>query len=165
MDHLFALLTAFFTAFPEAPSGSPADMAVEGITFFETWISRIGALVAFAGAVKLCLSLKNDDGREQLTAILTMVSGFMISAAVGGLGVFQIPNTYTEAAATTEFRSILSFVSRWIRRVGAAGFLFGAIMTAMAIKENNPAPKANGVQVMAIGGMIWAISSIINTII
>lgn len=161
MQHLLALLTAL----PEAPAGTPAEMAETGITFFSTWLQRIGAIVAFVGAIKLCLSLKSEEGREQMAAILTMVSGFMIAAAVAGLNVFNIPDTYTEAAATTEFRSILTFVGRWIRRVGAAGMLFGAISAMIAIKDQNPASKANGVKLMAVGGMVWAISAMIHTIV
>lgn len=158
-------LLAFFDALPTAPAGSPADMARDGITFFTTWIQRVGGIVSFAGAIKLALSLKNEEGREQMTAILTMISGFMITAAVGGLDVFQIPDSYTEAAATTEFQAILTFIGRWIRRVGAAGMLFGGIMTALAQKDNNPAPKVNGVKYMAVGGMVWAISAIIDTFV
>ncbi|MBR3417903.1 MAG: hypothetical protein IKG82_04345 [Oscillospiraceae bacterium] len=161
MQHLLAI----FTAFPDAPAGSPADMAETGIAFFTTWIQRVGGIVSFIGAVKLALSLKNDEGREQLTAILTMISGFMITAAVGGLDIFLIPDTYTEAAATTEFRAILTFIGRWIRRAGAAGLLFGGIMTALAMKDNNPAPKVNGVKYMAVGGMVCAIATIINTFV
>ena len=160
-----SLLLALFNAFPDAPAGSPADMAVDGITFFSTWIRRIGALVAFSGAVKLCLSLKNDEGREQMAAILTMVSGFMISAAVNGLNLFQIPAVYTQAAADNEFRAILTFIGRWIRRVGAAGMFFGAVMSGLAIKDQNPASKANGIKLMAVGGMVWAVSVLVNTIV
>lgn len=158
-------LLAFFNAIPTPPTGTPAEMAQDGITFFTTWIQRIGGIVSFVGAIKLALSLKNDEGREQLTAVLTMISGFMITAAVRGLNVFNIPNVYTEATATTEFQSILTFIGRWIRRAGAAGMLFGAIMTALSIKDQNPATKANGVKYMAVGGMIWAIATIINTFV
>lgn len=158
-------LLAFFTALPTPPAGTPAEMAEEGITFFTTWIQRIGGIVAFVGAIKLALSLKNDEGREQMTAILTMISGFMITAAVRGLNVFQIPAVYSDAAATTEFQAILTFIGRWMRRAGAAAILFGAIQTALAMKDNNPAPKVNGVKFMAVGGMVCAISVIINTFV
>ena len=158
-------LLALFSALPTPPSGSPADMARDGITFFTTWIQRIGGIVSFVGTIKLALSLKNDDGREQMTAVLTMISGFMITAAVSGLNVFQIPNVYTEAAATTEFQAILMFIGRWIRRAGAAGILLGSIMTVTSMKDNNPAPKVNGVKYMVVGGMVWAISTIIDTFV
>lgn len=100
-----------------------------------------------------------------MTAILTMISGFMITAAVRGLNVFQIPAVYSDAAATTEFQAILTFIGRWMRRAGAAAILFGAIQTALAMKDNNPAPKVNGVKFMAVGGMVCAISVIINTFV
>ena len=73
---------------PTPPGGTPADIAQNGLTFFSVWIARIGGLVAFIGAVKFALSIKNDDAKEQLQSVLVMVSGFMIVAAIRNLGIF-----------------------------------------------------------------------------
>lgn len=149
MGHLLSILSAF----PTPPAGTPADMAAHGISFFSTWISRIGGLIAFVGAVKFGLSIKSEDGKEQLTGLLTMVSGFMIAAAVNSMHLFNLPASYSTAAATTEFQSILTFIGRWIRRVGAAGLLIGSVMFGLGIKDKNPANKVSGLKVFAIGAI------------
>ena len=101
---------------PDASIASPSD-AVENLLMhidFARWISCVGGLVAFIGAIKFALSIKSEDAREQLQAALIMVSGFMIQAAIGNLGVFDLPDVYTDAAATQEFRSILDDCARYI---------------------------------------------------
>ena len=75
---------------------NPAYLAQTGLTFFGTWISRIGGLVAFIGAIKFALSIKSDETRDQLPALLTMVSGFMIQAAISNLGIFELATTNAE---------------------------------------------------------------------
>ena len=82
---------------------NPAYLAQTGLTFFGTWISRIGGLVAFIGAIKFALSIKSDETRDQLPALLTMVSGFMIQAAISNLGIFELATTNAE----TIFQNIL----------------------------------------------------------
>ena len=104
--------------------------AQNGINFFSLWIARIGGIVAFIGAIKFALSIKADDARDQLNAVLIMVSGFMIRAAVQNLGIFSLSTTN----ANTIFSSVMTFISTWTRRVGALGALIGAIMFAFAIK-------------------------------
>ena len=61
---------------PDASIVSPSD-AVEHLLMhidFARWISRVGGLVAFIGAIKFALSIKSEDAREQLQAALIMVS-------------------------------------------------------------------------------------------
>lgn len=140
------------------PSGTPGEIAQSAINFFSTWIGRVGGVVAIVGAVKFALSIKSDDPKEQLQAVLIMVSGFMIQASVGA-GLFDIPATYTNAAATAEFKSILRFIGKWIRRVGALGFFIGAISFGFAVKENNAATKVTGLKTMAAGAMAMALSA------
>ena len=161
MGYILAILTAF----PTPPTGTPADMAAHGISFFSTWISRIGGLIAFAGAVKFGLSVKSEDGKEQLTGLLTMVSGFMIAVAVNSMHLFSLPETYSTAAATTEFRSIMSFIGVWIRRVGAAGMFIGGAMFGFGIKERNPVNKVSGLKVFAIGAIVESVAQILNSFI
>jgi hypothetical protein len=82
-------LSAILAILPEPPTGTPAQIAAGGITFFTLWISRLGGLVAFVGAVKFALSIKSEDAKEQVQSVLTMVSGFMIVAAVTNLNIFN----------------------------------------------------------------------------
>lgn len=151
-------MTILANILPPVPSGTPGELAQSAIDFFSTWIERVGGVIAIVGAVKFALSLKSDDPKEQLQAVLIMISGFMIQAAVDA-GLFDVPATYTEAAATAEFQSILRFIGKWIRRVGALGFFIGAISFGFAVKENNATTKVTGLKTMAAGAMAMALSA------
>jgi hypothetical protein len=159
MMHL--LLLSGYILPPLPAETDPALIAQHGISFFSTWIARVGGLVAFIGAVKFGLSVKSDDAREQLQAVLTMVSGFMIVAAVGNLGTFEISSSYTVAAANAEFAAILRFIGSWARRVGALALFIGAIMFGLATKDNNPGSKVAGLKTMAAGGITAAVSTVL----
>lgn len=148
---------------PEPPTGTPADIAKDGLEFFETWIARIGGIIAFIGAVKFALSMKDDDSKEQLHAILTMISGFMIVSAVRNLSVFDIPDYYSSATANMEFISILDFISKWIRRVGAFALFTGAVAFGFSIKESNAAGKVTSLKTISAGSLAMALSAVIST--
>ncbi len=148
---------------PTPPSGTPAQLAADGLNFFSTWIARVGGLIAFIGAVKFALSIKSDDAKEQLQAVLVMISGFMIVSAIRDLSVFNIPATYTDAAANAEFASILTFIGRWTRRVGALGLLLGAIMFGFALKDNNATSKVTSLKTLSAGGLAMAVSVLLPT--
>ena len=94
-----------------------------------------------------------------------MVSGFMIQAAIGNLGVFDLPDVYTDAAATQEFRSILDFIGGWSHRVGALAMLLGGVIFGLAAKDSNPGSKISGLKTMAAGGMTVAVSGILSTFV
>lgn len=161
----FSNLMELAAILPTPPTGTPNELAADGIEFFETWLKRIGGFVAFIGAIKLALNIKNDDTKEQLTSILTMVAGFMICDAVGNLDIFNIPDKYTEAAAKTEFDSIVEFIGDWVRRVGAFGMALGAIMFGFAIKDNDAGAKVNGTKAFVAGAIVVAIAGILETFI
>lgn len=148
--------------FTEPPSGTATEIAQKGVEFFSLWISRIGGLIAFIGAVKFALSVRSDDGKEQMIALLTMVSGFMIQAAVNDMDIFNIPSTYTVAASNAEFKSILKFIGGWVSRVGAVGSFVGAVMFALSIKDHNPGQKVLALKTFAAGAMVISISSMIS---
>ncbi len=147
------------------PTGTPSELAKDGINFFATWIARAGGLIAFIGAIKLALSIKDDNAKEQLLAILVMVSGFMIKAAVQDLNIFHIPSTYSETAANAEFQSILRFIGKWTRRVGAFGMFMGAITLGLSMKNNDAGQKVNGLRTISAGGIVVAVSSILSTFV
>ena len=145
-------------------SGAPEDAAVlaqNGLAFFGTWISRIGGLVAFIGAIKFALSIKADETRDQLPALLTMVSGFMIQAAIANLGIFNL----VSADAETVFQSLLLFIGTWTRRVGAAGALIGAVMFGFAIKDSNAVGKVAAMRTFAAGAIAVSVSGILQTFV
>jgi hypothetical protein len=159
------ILTTLSNILPTPPTGTPAELAEKGLEFFGLWISRIGGLVAFVGAIKFALSLKSDDSKEQLLAILTMVSGFMIRAAIIDLSIFDIPASYTVAAANAEFRAIMNFIGNWTRRVGAIGAFIGAVMFGFATKDNNSVSKLAALKTFIAGAVITAVSAALPTFV
>jgi hypothetical protein len=137
---------------PTPPTGTPAQLAAGAITFFTLWISRLGGLVAFVGAVKFALSIKSEDAREQVLAVMTMVSGFMIVAAVTNLNIFN----FGAAGADAEFQAILTFVGAWIGRVGALTIMLGSIMFGFSIRDNNAGLKVTALKTIAAGAITAA---------
>ena len=168
ITNYITMLLAYIPAEPiieYPPDGTPTELAGGAIEFFSLWLSRIGGIVAFAGAIKFALSIKSDDAREQLQAVLIMVSGFMIAAAVQNLDVFSIPDTYSAASAEIEFQSILDFIGSWARRVGALGMLLGAIMFGFAIKDNNAGGKVSGLKTLSAGAIAVSVSSLLPILV
>ena len=154
-------LITLMNILPDPPTGTPNILAQDGITFFATWISRMGGLVAFVGAIKFALSVKSDDEKEQLKAVLTMISGFMIQAAVGNLGIFNMPAVYTQATANLEFQSIMRFIGSWTGRVGAIAAFIGAIMFGLSIRNNDAGQKVGALKTIAAGGITISVSAML----
>lgn len=148
---------------PDPPSGSPSEIAQNGLNFFSTWIARVGGLVAFIGAIKFALSIKSEDVKEQLQAVLVMVSGFMIVSAIRDLSIFSIPSTYSDVATNAEFSAILSFIGKWTRRVGALALLLGSFMFGFSVKDNNAGGKVTSLKTISAGGLAMAVSAILPT--
>ena len=161
LSHFSALLAIL----PTPSGGTPNAAAASLISTLSLWIARVGGLVAFVGAIKLALSIKDEGSKEQMLAVLVMVSGFMIKAAVQNLGVFNIPAKYSVQASNAEFQSILSFIGKWTRRVGAVGMLFGALNIGLSISSNDAAQKVNGLKSLSSGGIVVAVSSILRTFV
>ena len=154
---LFEMLFPLAAILPNPPAGTPAQLAQDGIDFFGRWIGNIGGMVAFIGSIKFALSIKSDDAREQLQAILIMVSGFMIRAAVNNLGIFTLAST----DANVIFGNIMTFIGRWTRRVGALAAILGAVMFAFSIKDENAGNKINGLRTFAAGAICMSVSAIL----
>lgn len=146
---------------PAPPIGSPQQLMGGAITFFTTWIARVGGVVALIGAIKFALSIKNDDSKEMLTSLLVMVSGFIISSATSS-GIFTVSSGMT---ADAEFTQIMQFIARWLRRVGAVGTLIGAVMFGFSIKDNNATTKISALKTFAAGAMTMAIAAIWTTFV
>ena len=150
------------TAFATGGGATGSEAAYQStIEFFITWIRRIGMMVAFVGAIMFALSIKSDETRDQLPALLTMVSGFMIQAAISNLGIFELATTNAE----TIFQNILLFIGRWPRRVGAAGMLVGAVMFGFSVKDNNAVGKVAALKTFAAGAIVVSVSGILHTFV
>jgi len=149
--------TMLLAILPQPPTGTPQQLAAGAITFFTLWIGRLGGIVAAIGAVKFAISIKSEDANEKILAAMTMVSGFMITAAVNNLDVFQ----FGAAGADAEFNAIMTFIGQWIGRVGALILLIGSIMFGFSIKDQNPAVKVSALKTIAAGGITSAIAVIL----
>lgn len=148
---------------PTPPTGTPSELAQGGLTFFGTWIARVGGLIAFIGAIKFALGIKSDDSKEMLQSVLVMVSGFMIVSAIRNLGIFSIPDSYSEAAANNEFAQILTFIGKWTRNVGGLAMFIGAAMFGFSIKENNATTKVTSLKTLSAGAIVVAVSAMLAT--
>ena len=75
-------------------SGSGSDEADASfskvVNFFITWIRRIGALVAFIGAVMFGLAIKNNDAEQKQSGLLTMIAGFVVVAICYAVDMFDL---------------------------------------------------------------------------
>ena len=61
----------------------------EVVTFFATWIGRIGLVVGFVGAVMFALAIKNDDAEAKTRGLMTLASGFVVFAVSMSLDLFK----------------------------------------------------------------------------
>lgn len=75
-------------------SGSGSDSAdasyTKVINFFITWIRRVGAVVAFVGAVMFALAIKNNDAEQKQSGLLTLVAGFVVVAICIAVDMFDL---------------------------------------------------------------------------
>lgn len=77
--------------------GNSGDAISDGnyttvVNMFITWFRRIGALVAFVGAVMFGLAIKNNDADQKQNGLLTMVAGFVVVAICVGSSMFGLFN-------------------------------------------------------------------------
>ena len=56
----------------------------------------------------------------------------------------------------------MDFILTWIRRIGAAVALFGAIILALALKKDDADQKENGIKTMVAGFVVWAITGAVD---
>ena len=154
------LLAAASSWLPVPTSGSPEHILPDLLLIFETWIGRIGGVVAFVGAVKLAGAARSEDEREVIQSAFTMVAGFMISISVGQWALFKIGSD-----PDTEFQSIMNFIGAWTSKVGMAVLLFGSINFGFSIKDNNATSKVLAIKAMATGGIIVAVSGTLSSFV
>ena len=86
MELLLSHLAAFLSFLPDPPTGTPNELAKDGIDFFQLWISRIGGIVAFIGAVKFALGVKDDEAKEQLDEFMYDEALECVNKVIGAMG-------------------------------------------------------------------------------
>ena len=64
--------------------------------------------------------------------------------------------------ADAAYESTMDFILTWIRRIGAAVALFGAIILALALKKDDADQKENGIKTMVAVFVVWAITGAVD---
>lgn len=147
------------------PDGSDLNAFSDLISDFSVWIKRIGILVAFCGAIKFAIAIKDDDPREKTLGLLTFISGFLIvdvANASSANYLFSIPKTYTDATATIQFNKLLTFVAKWVRRIGAFMMFIGGVEFGFSIKNNDAGQKVSALKYLVSGAMVSALTVLIT---
>jgi len=77
-----AVLVCFFVvAFSGTVYASPADTLWSTISgLIGTWVTRLGMVIMFAGAVMFALGWKSDDAEGKSRGIGTIISGAIVTA-------------------------------------------------------------------------------------
>ena len=74
-----------------AGGGGGSEAAYQStITFFITWIRRIGMMVAFVGAIMFALAIKNNDAEQKQAGLITMIAGFIVAALCAASSMFDL---------------------------------------------------------------------------
>ena len=60
------------------------------VTFFVIWLRRVGALVAFVGAIMFGLAIKNNDAEQKQQGLLTLIAGFVVVAVCTAVDMFDL---------------------------------------------------------------------------
>ena len=78
------------TAFATGGAGGSEAAYQSTITFFITWIRRIGMMVAFVGAIMFALAIKNNDAEQKQAGLITMIAGFIVAALCAASSLFDL---------------------------------------------------------------------------
>jgi hypothetical protein len=71
--------------------GADTEEAFQNVVnLLVTWITRIGLLVGFVGAIMFGLAIKNNDADQKQSGLLTMVAGFVVAAICGAIDIFGV---------------------------------------------------------------------------
>lgn len=97
-----------------------------------------------------------DDGILTMEAPVTIVPAdvTLMPLAAGANGGQQQGGAND---AGSSYTTVMNFFITWIRRIGAAVALIGAIMFGLAIKDNNAEQKQAGLMTMVAGFIVVAI--------
>lgn len=86
----FAMLAAGGSSGSGSGSADADSTFQNVINFFITWFRRVGALVAFVGAIMFALAIKQNDAEQKQAGIITMVAGFVVVAICLAADMFDL---------------------------------------------------------------------------
>ena len=72
-------------------TGATAESSYNTVlTFFITWLRRIGAAVALIGGIMFGLAIKDNNAEQKQAGLMTMVAGFVVVAICLAAGMFDL---------------------------------------------------------------------------
>ena len=111
-----------------------------------------------AAPVGIVSLAEQEDGiltMEAPTMTITAARGGIVPLAAAANGGQQQQGGANDAGSS--YTTVMNFFITWIRRIGAAVALIGAIMFGLAIKDNNADQKQAGLMTMVAGFIVVAI--------
>ena len=155
-----SLITFMANILPTPPTGTPWQVAQDLITTMSLWVGRVGGFISWIGAVKFAIGLKSEDAKDQIDAVLIMISGFMIQMAINDPTLLAgQANSWTQAAINQQFARIMTFAQTWVGRAGGVTAFIGGIMLMLSLRDpDNSIGKINGAKTMAAGFVVASIA-------
>lgn len=110
------------------------------------------------GKVKGFFSALNSKRKKMWLAFTTALTMGMMSAVTafaddGGIG---------GNAGEAQFNAVISFFAVWIGRIGLVVGFIGAVMFALAIKNDDADAKTRGLMTMASGFVVFAVTQALS---
>ena len=129
-----------------------------GLVLSFTAMTTCAAEVPAQAAEAVTLDLQEDGilTMEAPTVTITAARGGIVPLAAAANGGQQQQQGGANDAGSS-YTTVMNFFITWIRRIGAAVALIGAIMFGLAIKDNNADQKQAGLMTMVAGFIVVAI--------
>lgn len=110
------------------------------------------------GKIKGFFSALNAKRKKMFAALTTALTMSMMSAVTAfaddaGLG---------GDAGEAQFNAVISFFAVWIGRIGLVVGFIGAVMFALAIKNDDADAKTRGLMTMASGFVVFAVTQALS---
>lgn len=128
-----------------------------GLVLSFTAMTACAAEVPAQTAEAVTLDLQEDGilTMEAPTVTIAAARGSIVPLAAANGGQQQQQGGANDAGSS--YTTVMNFFITWIRRIGAAVALIGAIMFGLAIKDNNADQKQAGLMTMVAGFIVVAI--------
>ncbi len=99
----------------------------------------------------------NEASDNDLMTVQAMVDEGTVIQPLGATPAAGSGGASGSADADTAYQSVINVILTWVRRVGAAVAIFGAIMLGLGFKRDEADQKENGIKTMVAGFVVWAI--------
>ena len=71
--------------------GTTAEDAYQNVvSFFVTWIRRLGAFVALIGGIMFGLAIKDNNADQKQAGLMTLIAGFVVVAITAAVDMFDL---------------------------------------------------------------------------